>query len=173
MFASFTIPSIGTSGQFERAVSPTVHWGNVDTGSMVNILYSGVLAGFPELSKFKRDFQHEVKGVGNKTTQVICKLTHVPVSIGAEQEKGSCNTTTFYVLDCPGYHFILGLTLLQKIDAAVFCSTRRMEFRLGTAGGNKAHSIPLVPRSHVKLTPAYLTVHIDPHVHTQELTTIP
>ena len=35
------------------------------------------------------------------------------------------------------------------------------------------HSIPLVPRSQVKLTPAYLTVHPDPSVHTQELTTIP
>ena len=35
------------------------------------------------------------------------------------------------------------------------------------------HSIPLVPRSHVRLTSAYLTVHPDPNVHVQELATIP
>ena len=93
---------------------------------MVNILYSGVLQGFPELEKFKMNFQHEVKGVGNKTTKVVCKLANVPVSIGSDQERGSCHTTTFYVLDCPSYHCIIGLTLLQKIDAGVFCSTRRM-----------------------------------------------
>ena len=78
---------------------------------------------------------------------------------------GSYRTTTFYVLDVPTYHCILGLTLLSQIDAGVFCSTRRMQFKLSEAGGHKHHSIPLVPRSQVKLTPAYLTVHPDPHVH--------
>ena len=144
-----------------------IHWGNVDTGSMVNILYSGVLQGFPELQKFKKEFQHEVKGVGNKITKVICKLANVPVCIGAEPLQVSYRTTTFYVLDVPSYHCILGLTLLQTIDAGVFCSSRRMQFQLDTAHGHKVHSIPLVPRSHVKLTPAYLTVHTDSHVHTQ------
>ena len=46
MFAPFTIPIIGTSGLPEREAAPTVHWGNVDTGSMVNILYIGVLQVF-------------------------------------------------------------------------------------------------------------------------------
>jgi hypothetical protein len=126
MFAPFVVPSTGAGGKLQREAAPIVHWGNVDTGSMVNIMYSGVLAGFPELNKFKQDFRHEVKGVGNKTTQVVCKLENVPVSVGADQQPGSCRTTTFYVLDCPSYHCILGLTLLQKIEAGVFCSTRRM-----------------------------------------------
>ena len=52
MFAPFTIPATNTSPNS----APTVHWGNVDTGSMVNILYSGVLQGFPELEQFKKAF---------------------------------------------------------------------------------------------------------------------
>lgn len=60
------------------------------------------------------------------------------------------------MLDCPSYHCILGLTLLQKIEAGVFCSTRKLQFKLGKAGGNKTHAIPLMPRSWVKTTPAYL-----------------
>ena len=73
---------------------------------MVNIMYSGVLAAFPELEQYRKTFQHVVKGVGNKETMVICKLDNVPVSLGTEQLKGSCRTTTFYVLDCPSYHCI-------------------------------------------------------------------
>lgn len=148
---------MSTDGKLTRDPAPTTHWGNVDTGSMVNIMYQGVLAAFPELQRFRKAFVHEVRGVGNKVTQVVCKLEGVPVSIGSDQAEGSCRHTTFYVLDCPAYHCILGLVLLQKIDAAVFCSTRKMQFRLGKAGGNKTHTIPLMPRSWVKTTEAYLT----------------
>jgi hypothetical protein len=110
-----------------------------------------------------------VRGVGNKVTKVVCKLTNVPVSVGADQAKGSCFNTTFYVLDCPTYHCILGLTLLQKINAGVFCSTRRLQYKLGRAGEHKQHSIPLMPRSWVKTTPAYLTVHATPPANVSEL----
>jgi hypothetical protein len=79
---------------------------------MVNIMYSGVLNSFPELTQYQQPFQHEVRGVGNNITKVVCKLTNVPVSVGADQAKGSCFRTTFYVLNCPTYHCILGLTLL-------------------------------------------------------------
>ncbi len=56
MFAPFTIPPRDTQGELTRSESPTVHWGNVDTGSMVNIMYSGVLAAFPELVPYWREF---------------------------------------------------------------------------------------------------------------------
>ena len=156
MFAPFTIPARDAHGKPLRTGTPTVHWGNVDTGSMVNIMYSGVLSAFPELERYKRAFQHSVKGVGDKVTKVICKLDNVPVSMGAEQLKGSCRTTTFYILDCPSYHCIIGLTLLQKIDAGVVCTSRRLQFTLGQAGKGAPHTIALMPRSWVKTTPAYL-----------------
>jgi hypothetical protein len=150
-----------------------VHWGNVDTGSMVNIMYQGVLEAFPELHKFKRDFQHVVQGVGNKETKVVCKLIGVPVSVGADQVKGSCRTTTFYVLDCPTYHCILGLPLLQKIEAGIFCSTRKMQIKLGKSGGGKPHTIPLMPRSWVKTTPAYLAALSSPPPACQQAEWVP
>jgi hypothetical protein len=52
MFAPFVIPPTDSQGKPQRTPAPLVHWGNVDTGSMVNILYSGVLTGFPELTKY-------------------------------------------------------------------------------------------------------------------------
>lgn len=37
----------------EPTSAPVVtHWGNVDSGSMVNIVYSSVLEAFPELHKY-------------------------------------------------------------------------------------------------------------------------
>ncbi len=56
MFAPFTIPPRDAQGKLTRNESPTVHWGNVDTGSMVNIMYSGVLTAFPELAPYRREF---------------------------------------------------------------------------------------------------------------------
>ncbi len=100
--------------------------------------------------------------MGDKVTKVICKLDGVPVSMGTEQLKGSCRTTTFYVLDCPSYHCILGLTLLQKIDAGVFCTSRKLQFTLGQAGKGATHTIALMPRSWVKTTPAYLACNKHP-----------
>ncbi len=136
---------------------------------MVNIMYSGVLAAFPELEQYRKTFQHVVKGVGNKETMVICKLDNVPVSLGTEQLKGSCRTTTFYVLDCPSYHCIIGLTLLQKLDAGVFCTSRRLQFTLGQAGKGAQHTIALMPRSWVKTTPAFLACR-DHHAPATEAT---
>ena len=78
-----------------------------------------------------------VKGVGDNVTKVVCKLVNVPVSVGAEQLPGSCRYTTFYVLDYPSYHCILGLTLLAKIEAGVFCGIRKMQFKWFKAGSGK------------------------------------
>ena len=172
MFAPFTVGKVAGEGQLEREADPVVHWGNVDTGAMVNIVYSGVVDTHPGLARYKSDFTHVVKGVGDKTTKVIYKLVGVPISVGSKQVPGSFRRVTFYVLDCPSYHWILGLSLLQAIDAGVFCSSRTMQFKLGKAGKGATQSIPLVPRSQVKLSPAYLTTH-PPAPHAQALTTIP
>ncbi len=61
-----------------------MHWGNLDTGSMVNIAYSGVLSTFPHLHQYWEDFQHAVKGVGDRLTKVTGKLVGVPISLGME-----------------------------------------------------------------------------------------
>jgi hypothetical protein len=158
MFAPFTISTLDEDGQPKRSRAPVVHWGNVDTGAQVNITYSGVLDAYPELLQFRREFTHVVQGVGNKRTAVVCKLADVPLSLGPDQHAGNCIRTTFYVLECPSYHFILGLQLLESIEAGVFCSTRDMTFRLGTAGKKQVHRVPLIPRSQVQSTPAYLAV---------------
>jgi hypothetical protein len=68
MFAPFTIP---TSRVPEIT---TVHWGNVDTGAMVNVVYEGVIRVFKSLQSYMVDFHHEITGVGGKKTRVICKL---------------------------------------------------------------------------------------------------
>ena len=52
MFAPFTIPPRDAQGKPERVGAPTVHWGNVDTGSMVNIVYSGMLSSHPGLGEY-------------------------------------------------------------------------------------------------------------------------
>jgi hypothetical protein len=44
MFAPFVIPSDATVG--DMAI---VHWGNVDTGAMVNVVYLGVTRVFQYL----------------------------------------------------------------------------------------------------------------------------
>ena len=172
MFAPFTVGTTDAQGQLERVADPVVHWGNVDTGAMVNIVYSGVVDTHPDLAKYKTDFTHVVKGVGDRTTKVVYKLVGVPISVGSKQVPGSFKRATFYVLDCPSYHWILGLTLLQAIDAGVFCSSRTLQFKLGKAGKGATQSIPLVPRSQVKLSPAYLATHPPPSDSTQALSTI-
>ena len=134
MFAPFTVPPTTESGGLTRAPDPVIHWGNVDTGSMVNIVYSGVVDTHVGLAQYKQEFTHVVRGVGDKTTKVVYKLVGVPISVGREQVPGSCRRATFYVLDCPTYHWILGLPLLSSIDAAVFCSSRTLQFKLGKAG---------------------------------------
>ena len=84
MFAPFTIVQHNAAGKLVQATRTDVHWGNVDTGAMVNIMYSGVLTAFPALKEYRQEFQHVVQGVGGKTTAITCKLANVPISIGPE-----------------------------------------------------------------------------------------
>ena len=64
MFAPFTILTTTTTGAFERSPHPTIHWAHVDSGSMVCIVYEGVLDAYPELLVYKRPWRHEVSGIG-------------------------------------------------------------------------------------------------------------
>ncbi len=155
MFCPFTIVKRGEGGQLQRSTAPMLHWGNVDTGSMVNIVYSGVLRAFPHLHQYHQPFEHVVKGVADKLTKVTGKLVGVPISLGMEQRAGTCVKTTFYVLQCESYHFILGLTLLALIDGGVFCGSRRLEYTLGPAGKGERVDIPLATRSTARQSPCY------------------
>lgn len=71
-----------------------------------------------------------MKGVGDNTSAIVGKLVNVPLCLG-ESTSGMWVKTTFYILECSQYHFILGLPLLSGIDGAVHCSSRRLSFRTG------------------------------------------
>ena len=60
-------------------------------------------------------------GVGGRTTNVVGKLVDVPTFLGPVQHKGEGVGATFYVLECQAYHWILGLTLLQRVNGVVHC----------------------------------------------------
>lgn len=64
MFASFSIAIRGEQGTVLTTGTPMLHWGNVDTGAMVNLVYHGVLSAFPELTRYRHEFNHVVQGVG-------------------------------------------------------------------------------------------------------------
>ena len=155
LFCPFTVVERDAAGKLTRGTNPMLHWGNVDTGSMVNIVYSGVLRTFPHLHQYHQEFEHVVKGVGDNLTKVTGKLVGVPISLVMEQASGTCIKTNFYVLACESYHFILGLTLLAVVDGGVFCGSRRLEFTLGPAGDRTRCSILLAARSTARESPCY------------------
>lgn len=107
VFAPFSVPAS------KVADLNTVHWGNVDTGAMVNVVYMGVVRVFKELQRYIMKFEHELTGVGGKKTKIIAKLCDVPIVLGDKDVGHSAHTTTFYVLDNQDYHWILGLPLLS------------------------------------------------------------
>ena len=133
MFIPFTIvPTTAAGSPSRTATPPTVHWAHVDSGSMVCLVYEGVLKAYPELGEFRRPWRHEVVGIGGNRTSVVGKLVGVPISLGDRQDRGSVVRVTFYVLGgCDRYHWLLGLTLLQPIDAAIFCRSRILQYSLG------------------------------------------
>ena len=53
MFAPFTVLQQGENGDLTRSQHAPVHWAHVDTGSMVNIVYQGVLDAFPGLERYR------------------------------------------------------------------------------------------------------------------------
>lgn len=116
---------------WEPTSTPLVtHWGNVDSGSMVNIVYSSILEAFPELNKSWEAYQQVVMGVGNKTTSVVGKLVDVSIHLGHPPNAGKAFRTTFYVLECKKYHWILGLHALNSIDAGIFARKGEITYQL-------------------------------------------
>ena len=95
---------------------------------MVNIVYKGVVDKWPFLKYYWRSTQLTVEGVGGKRSQVVGKLVDVPISLGLRRAPEPCTLATFYVLDAPGYHFILGLTFLNAVDWVVKCRDQELEF---------------------------------------------
>lgn len=164
MFAPFTVLQRAKGALHESHV-PTVHWANVDTGSMVNLVYSGVLSAFPKLQQYREPFNHVVYGIGGATQRITGKLVGVPVSLGAEQEHDSCVYTTFYVLDSPAYHWLFGLPMLSSIDGAVYCKARVLHYHLGSHSDGAGVALPLYDRSSVHQQPVYLhfNAHHAPH----------
>ena len=113
MFAPFTVLNRGEGCEAGRQATPPIHWGHVDSGSMVCIVHDGVLAAFPELQQYRKPWRHEVTGVGNRRTRINGKLVGVPLCLGDKPDKGPVVKVTFYILEgCPDYHWLLGLTLL-------------------------------------------------------------
>ena len=80
MFAPFSVASRASPNRPQAA--PLLHWGNVDTGAMVSLVYSGVLVAFPALREYLQPFSHVVQGVGRTKTEVVGKLVDVPVCLG-------------------------------------------------------------------------------------------
>ena len=77
----------------------------------------------------------------------------VPISLGSDQAPGSCTLATFYVLDVPSYHWLLGLTFLEPIQGEVLCAPRVLRYKLGCAGDHSQVALALHPRSSVAHQP--------------------
>jgi hypothetical protein len=116
---------------------PLTHWANVDSGSMVNIVYQGVIDAFPELRAFREAYSHQVTGVAGKVTKVVGKLVGVPIHLGHPPASSTTITATFYILESPRYHWILGLHTLNAIDGVIFCSRRQLHYQPDPAGSTE------------------------------------
>lgn len=131
--------------------SGVTHWANVDSGAMVNVVYSGVLAAHPELEAYRQEYANTVNGVGGAKTKVVGKLVGVPIALGEAQHASEFAPvprppvpTSFYVLDCPTkYHWILGLQYLNVVDGAVF--TRRRQLHYYPPAVPRTHDPPTAP----------------------------
>lgn len=83
---------------------------------MVNIVYSGVVSRFPELAKYKVEYNHHVAGVGAKVTRVVGKLVHVPVALGKPGENSNSFPVAFYKIDFgERYHFNVDYILSKQL----------------------------------------------------------
>ena len=76
----------------------------------------------------------------------------MPVSLGVCCEALPCAQATFYVLDNPGYHVILGLTFLNAVDGIVRCRKRELHF---TGPEGNSATVQLVSRQAATKRPIY------------------
>ena len=131
----------------------TTHWGNVDTGAMVNVVYLGVTRVFKELQQYWVDFNHALTGVGGKLTRIVGKLQDVPLCLGGPYKLEEVVPTTFYVVDNDSYHWILGLPLLATICGKVLCQERQLEYTPPLQGSRQ---LPLITRTEALASPTRL-----------------
>ena len=125
MFAPFSLAHLPDAIKPPHAPSNHVHWAHVDSGSMVCLVHEGVVHHFGELASYRKPWRHCVTGVGGRRVDIVGKLVDVPITLGDDPGKGVVVRTTLYVLGgCMSYHWLLGLTFLEPIDAAIFCKTR-------------------------------------------------
>ena len=173
MFAQFVVPQGGKVGDVA-----TIHWGNVDTGAMVNVVYLGVTRVFKYLQKYWVAYNHVLYGVGGKQTRIVAMLKDVPVILGNDcaDDKGlldpatPCHTATFLVVDHDDYHWILGIPLLAAVDGMVKCRERRLQYT--PANVTVATSLPLISRAEAKLKPVRAEFRLkSPHLETETVET--
>ena len=150
MFAPFTVDSK------KVADKPTVHWGNVDTGAMVNVVYLGVTRVFKGLQQYWQDFNHVITGVGGKKTRIVAKLRDVPLELGETFGAHTPTPATFYVVDSDDYHWILGLPFLGSVEGKVDCKDRVLEFKavpLNSKAPTATTILPLITRAQARDQP--------------------
>lgn len=159
MFAPFIIPTDSLVGDV-----PTVHWGNVDTGAMVNVVYLGVTRVFQHLQTYWVKYNHVLYGVGGKQTKIVAMLKDVPIYVGnrlparrprtdephdsASAKFSDCHLTTFLVVDNDDYHWILGIPLLSAINGMVKCRERTLDYT--PFHSTSSTSLPLITRAEAK-----------------------
>lgn len=154
MFAPFSIPSSDKVGSLVP-----IHWGNVDTGAMVNVVYLGVTRVFKTLQQYWVTYDHVLYGVGGKQTKIVAMLKDVPIHMG-------CNTTTdsndfsphtnnqailkatFLVVDNDDYHWILGIPLLAGLNGLVHCRDRTLQYT--PPGTTSTATLHLITRTEAK-----------------------
>ena len=154
MFAPFSIPSSDKVGSLVP-----IHWGNVDTGAMVNVVYLGVTRVFKTLQQYWVKYDHVLYGVGGKQTKIVAMLKDVPIRMG-------CNTATdsdafsphinaqailkatFLVVDNDDYHWILGIPLLAGLNGLVHCRDRTLQYT--PPGTTSTATLHLITRTEAK-----------------------
>jgi hypothetical protein len=77
---------------------PTIHYGNVDTGAMVNVVYEGVVRVFEGLNQYWEKFTHVLYGVGGRQTKIVGKLKDIPIILGKDRSDYKPFLATFYVI---------------------------------------------------------------------------
>jgi hypothetical protein len=154
MFAPFSIPSLDKVGSLVP-----IHWGNVDTGAMVNVVYLGVTRVFKTLQQYWVKYDHVLYGVGGKQTKIVAMLKDVPIRMGChtarEPDAFGPDTNvsvdfkaTFLVVDNDDYHWILGIPLLAGLNGLVHCRDRTLQYT--PPGTTSTATLHLITRTEAK-----------------------
>ncbi len=101
-----------------------------------------MLTAFPDLARFFVPKESQVFGVCNARQRVVGLLEDVPLHLGAGPvDPKDVVRTTFWVLDNPGYHFILGRQFFAKVRGVVDVGGHT----LGATLPSGTHQFPTIP----------------------------